>query len=1646
MSVFFYAHTVIMAAASDPRRAPVFVRAWYGVHAHEDLQLDSSRESVPNKKSGKKSAKRIPHDVHSDDSIRILKQKLAVHVFGSDTLPEDVHCWVGETVRSAERVRTIARIIMQSSAQQQLSVPEVLDAAATVLDAPSAARFAEKVGRLQTLKRAHSLLYRECVDLLQGMLPFGTEVAVGFSYQDPATFSTARFVANPYRRVEADPWLVTSDGLPKYAYLFRNEDAATLESVAWDPATAVLHATTLKHVVDMLSQKQHQKQHAQHLQLQNGYLRKYFPMKKFGAVAAAANVSERERLDKVRRRLVSYEAIIGDVKAFQHGKAVQEYETQIYVARASAVALLQEPLSDDAMDALFREHGRASRDVPIVSYHDGLAQTVRVYKAARIDAAYRAKIEQLARETQLARDKSRVMTLVLSADDKPDGKSLHVVVRADSVTVHARYGNYRFVSESEYESDCNTALQTATETLGMAADWIEEAAVEEAEYVAFVSTRTAKTPPLTALTELASDMWPFFAATEEQASTAIKQTLLLRYKRVGSSQTSARGFVDQLRSAVSHHGHTRDKKQVARLASKALGISMADAESYIDRWTMEESLDLQESAQSPNSSQRSHSRMTVRELGPSFFKLSLLFRQSSLNGRGTMQHAARACACFIYACHSHSSSRKPSSGNMHTVDDDSTKLDDDVQRDIDALLAETDASSGASGAAAERSRTQPNAAEPSEPVATTPGDRVLDALYRADAPLFLDTARQNYAVVCQITNKRQPIVITEEDKKRIDRDHPGSYTSSLRHGSTKEKAASNIYICPKVWCPKSRVSLTESTLRERGCPDPDEQAVVFESSYFPKGEQRHVGLLNERFHRENLQMPCCFKKSGEDSDKDDKSGSSKYLMKSNVYPLQEGRYGMLPDRLAPVFASKACGTRDDGGLITRDTQCYVRVGVKSHPQKFMQCLATVLGVEGGADALLDLIARNLTPAEFAVLNGGSLCRSFMPTEPGTAVGESEFAAWLETPAGKRYRERRCQMTTRRPTKDKDEAAKKRELLLFASMQRFLQTLKTRYLREDPNQSQNQIGHDALLHLCHMKLGWLNEKNLNLLVIEKSDHGDSMSPFFVANPVGTDVAKMYDLKNPFAVMVLQDIFYEPLAVVMRKRVQREFSYGADKPIRVIVDLLRGYSYDFGGPTSVTATTSAGYVRAVLRMHGVDADCQVLDHALQLRGLASTTSSLYVPLDAPTAAWIDRPDAKVLFRDELFRADIMPPCREKPELIQALFEELGRQVTLVKQASLATLVTDTGEVVACFRTSGTASKVLPAEYARELDAMVGAIDASDPRAQAAASRMALASTTLELAAAAAARLTASVEHRDAFAFLTHKHNPFPIAYRRRKLERMLAQVKLTGVPALALEAVLNPDLAQDLRARKATLTGHTLGTDDEDVLVLDLSSSVNLQTTSKPVHLGFATAEVESRAVNAAKLVAHSTLVSKRASSSRKSSAREYQTLEFRPVDQTPASSAVMSTLLYMLACCEGAIRATPTSLRQIISHSIAHHAKTMPDTVLELASTHPIFSKQLPKSRTNVARMSALVALVGTSLADANLRYTFDLMDIVFLCFFLGLDVVLVDQEQRVQKRFQKRSMPKKRSTKYVMFGSSTSSSEERYALIHKSTQFIFQED
>jgi hypothetical protein len=187
---------------------------------------------------------------------------------------------------------------------------------------------------------------------------------------------------------------------------------------------------------------------------------------------------------------------------------------------------------------------------------------------------------------------------------------------------------------------------------------------------------------------------------------------------------------------------------------------------------------------------------------------------------------------------------------------------------------------GGGGAAAAQRKQQPSEHEEEEDLSDITGMELANPnpfskrIQERDPVIHLneDVGKFNaYSRSCPWNVRRQPVILTSEEKDKIDKEHPGSYSHSITYGSDASKPYH--YICPRYWSLKHNTSLTEEEVKsgKYGAVIPQKSkkippgANIFEftdDKYHvdEKGnyKQHYPGFLKKDAHPKGLCVPCCF--------------------------------------------------------------------------------------------------------------------------------------------------------------------------------------------------------------------------------------------------------------------------------------------------------------------------------------------------------------------------------------------------------------------------------------------------------------------------------------------------------------------------------------------------------------------------------------------------------------------------------------------------------------------------------------------------------------------------------------------------------------------------------------------------------------------
>ena len=314
-----------------------------------------------------------------------------------------------------------------------------------------------------------------------------------------------------------------------------------------------------------------------------------------------------------------------------------------------------------------------------------------------------------------------------------------------------------------------------------------------------------------------------------------------------------------------------------------------------------------------------------------------------------------------------------------------------------------------------------------------------------DPKLFLteiDSRFKAYSRICPSNLRRQPVILTDAEKAKIDELHPDSYDKAIKYGTSLDKE--HWYICPRYWSLKDNVSLTESEVKsgDYGKIIPEyakkisagENIYEFTDDRFHKDKdgnyiKHYPGFVKEGSHPEGRCMPCCFKlwdssgqelrrkqcandkkndiddlnrenqedKKSKDETKQDETKREKdkrdkpakideYIKGQDKFPIDKNRWGYLPIAIQNFLQidNKTCQISQSNTNLKPFKPCLLRHGVELNKnQSFVACIADAYNEYSEKSLSIKQMKKkiidSLTLDNFMKYNNGNLIQLFGPS-------------------------------------------------------------------------------------------------------------------------------------------------------------------------------------------------------------------------------------------------------------------------------------------------------------------------------------------------------------------------------------------------------------------------------------------------------------------------------------------------------------------------------------------------------------------------------------------------------------------------------------------------------------------------------------------
>ena len=257
----------------------------------------------------------------------------------------------------------------------------------------------------------------------------------------------------------------------------------------------------------------------------------------------------------------------------------------------------------------------------------------------------------------------------------------------------------------------------------------------------------------------------------------------------------------------------------------------------------------------------------------------------------------------------------------------------------------------------------------------TPMNPFLKKLQQREPVLFhksSDGVHSQYSRMCLWSAKRQPVILTEKEKERIDAVAPNTYDNVIKYGSDPDNPY--YYICPRYWdlkhnLPVDPAKLDKSKLIPKDIPDRLKH-VDIQSKYIidlsvpsdDKTFMTRVGMLKGKSPDGHF-LPCCFttrsgskKKDEVDKRTEEAMGvksvkkeatqsTVQYIQNGDKFPLENGRRGHLTPILERFFHTNYADYYSNlqKRKLKTNHPCLLRRGVENNKnQSFLHAVSFLL--------------------------------------------------------------------------------------------------------------------------------------------------------------------------------------------------------------------------------------------------------------------------------------------------------------------------------------------------------------------------------------------------------------------------------------------------------------------------------------------------------------------------------------------------------------------------------------------------------------------------------------------------------------------------------------------------------------------------------
>ena len=408
-----------------------------------------------------------------------------------------------------------------------------------------------------------------------------------------------------------------------------------------------------------------------------------------------------------------------------------------------------------------------------------------------------------------------------------------------------------------------------------------------------------------------------------------------------------------------------------------------------------------------------------------------------------------------------------------------------------------------------------------------------------------------YSRICDSSAKRIPVILTQEELDRINRENNGFLKESdvVKYGSNPDKQF--YYICPRFWNLNTNTVITEKEIQEKNLFDkiiPDKingkkvtRVPAGKYIYQFKTTKQYPGFVKLDTHpgitgpdgkKKEICLPCCFSAWNTDGlvkrrqkcmnteldegskDKEEDFGDKDdYVKGPEKFPLARERWGYLPTNIQLLLNefNSSCQVSKTNTNVKPNHTCFLRHGVENSPtQSFIACISDAIfytrvdknrhPMRVSISKMKENIIESLTLDNFIRYQNGNLVNDF--SNPERVVDKEKYK---ETTIYAKAHE------------NENESKMAYFNKICSSFENFIDFLKNETVK---------IDYTYLWDILCEASEYLFKNGVNLIIMSIPDDDVTNNLNFIC-PTNHYSGKFYDDRKPTLFLLKRGDYYEPL---------------------------------------------------------------------------------------------------------------------------------------------------------------------------------------------------------------------------------------------------------------------------------------------------------------------------------------------------------------------------------------------------------------------------------------------------------------------------------------------------------------------------------------